>query len=124
MVWYSHLLKNFLQFVVIHTVKSFCIVNEAEVDVFLEFPCFLYDPTNTGNLISGSSAFSKPNLYNWKFSVQLLLKSSLKDFEHNLASMRNAELDEPQAGIKIAGRNINNHRCPDDTTLWQKKKKN
>ena len=89
MVWYSHLFKNFLQFVVIHTVKSFCIVNEAEVDVFLEFPCFLYDPTNTGNLISGSSAFSKPNLYNWKFSVQLLLKSSLKDFEHNLASMRN-----------------------------------
>ena len=87
MVGYSHLFKNFLQFVVIHTVKSFSVVSEAEVDVFLKFPCFLYDPTNTGNLISGSSAFSKPNLYNWKFSVQLLLKSSLKDSEHYLASM-------------------------------------
>ena len=89
MVGYSHLFRNFPQFVVIHTVRSFCIVNEAEVDVFLEFPCFLYDPTNIGNLISASSTFSKPNFYIWKFSVQLLLKSSLKDFEHNLASMRN-----------------------------------
>ena len=89
MVGYSHLFRNFPQFVVIHTVKSFCIVNEAEVDVFLEFPCFLYDQTNFGNLISASSTFSKPNFYIWKFSVQLLLKSSLKDFEHNLASMRN-----------------------------------
>ena len=62
-------------------------VNEAEVGVFLRFPCFLYDPTNVGNLVSGSSAFSKPTLYIWNFSVHLLLKPSLKDFEHNLTSM-------------------------------------
>ena len=67
----------------IHTVKGFSIVLEAEVDVFLEFPCFLYDPTNVGNLISGSSAFSKPSLYIWKFSVHVLLEASLKDFERN-----------------------------------------
>jgi len=75
------------QFVVIHTVKGICVVNEVEVDVFLEPPCFLCDPTNVGNLISGSSAFSKPSLYIWKFSVHVLLRPSLKDFEHNLASM-------------------------------------
>ena len=79
MVWYSHLFKNFPQFVVIHTVKAFSIVNEA--DVFLEFPCFLHDPVNVGNLISGSSASSKPSLHNWKFLVHILLKPSLKDFE-------------------------------------------
>ena len=68
---HSHLFKNFPQFVVIHTVKCFSTVNEVEVDVFfLEFPCFLYDPKNAGNLISGSSAFSKPSLYIWKFLVQ------------------------------------------------------
>ena len=83
MVWYSHLLKSF----VIHTVKGFSVVNETEVDVFLEFPCFLYDPANVGNLTSGSSAFSKPSLYTWKFSGHILLKSSLKDFEHYLTSM-------------------------------------
>ena len=88
-VWYSHLFKNFPQFVVIHTVKSLSIVNEAEVDVFLEFPCFLYDPTNVGNLISCSFAFSKPSLYIWKFSVHILLQPSLKDFEHNLTSLGN-----------------------------------
>ena len=82
MVWYSHLFKNFPQFAVIHTVKDFSVVNEAEADV-LEFPCFLYDPTNVGNLTSDSSAFSKPSLW---FSVHLLLKPSLKDFEHNFAS--------------------------------------
>ena len=70
----------------IHTVKSFSIVNETEVDVFLEFLCFPYDPANAGNLISGSSTFSKYILYIWKFSVYLLLKPSLKDFEHYLAS--------------------------------------
>ena len=75
------------QFVVIRTVKGIHVVNKAEVDVFLESPCFLYDPTNVGNLISGSSAFSKPSLYIWKFSVHVLLRASLKDFEHNLASM-------------------------------------
>ena len=71
----------------IHTVKGFSVVNEAEVDVFLEFPCFLNDPMNVGNLISGSSAFSKSSLYIWKFSVHVMLKPSLKDFEHKLAGM-------------------------------------
>ena len=87
MVWYSHLLKNFPQFVVIHTVKGFSIVNEAEVDVFLEFPCFFYDPADVSNLISGSSAFSKSSFYIWKFLVQVLLKPSLENFEHYFASM-------------------------------------
>ena len=68
MVWYSHLLNNFPQFLVIHTVKAFGIVNEAEVDVFLEFSCFFYDPTDVDNLISGSSAFSKSSLNIWKLS--------------------------------------------------------
>ena len=86
-VWYSHLLKIFPQFVVIHTVKSFSIVNEAEVDVFLEFSCFFYDPTNVGSLISGSSAFSKSSLNIWKFSVHVLLKPNLENFEHYFASM-------------------------------------
>ena len=92
MVWYSLLLRYFLQFVVIYTVKGFIVLNEAEVDVFLEFPCFLYDPTNAGNLISCSSAFSKTSLYLWEFIVRILLKPSLKDFEHNLASSRLAWL--------------------------------
>ena len=87
MVWYSHLIQNFPQFVVIHTVKGFSVVNEAEVDVFLEFPCFLHDPMNVLNFFSGSSASLKPSLYIWKFSVHILLKHSLKDFEHNLARM-------------------------------------
>ena len=85
MVWYSHLLKNFPQFAVLHTVKGFSIVNEAE-DVFLEFSFFLYDPTDVGNLISDFFAFSKSSLYIWKFSVHVLLKPSLKDFEHNRGS--------------------------------------
>ena len=80
--------KNFPQFVVNHTVKGFCVVNETEVDVFLEFLCFLYDLTNIGNLISDSSAFSKSSLYICKFSIQVLLKPNLKDFEHNLTSLR------------------------------------
>ena len=87
MVWYSHLFVNFPQFVVIHTVKGFSIVIEAEVNVFLEFPGFLCDLKNVGNLISGSFAFSKPSMYIWKFLVHILLKPSLKDFEHYLASM-------------------------------------
>ena len=74
MAWYIHLSKSFPQFVMIHTVKDFSVVIEAEVGVFLEFPCFLYDPANVGNLISGSSAFSKPSFYIWKFSVHVLLK--------------------------------------------------
>ena len=86
-VWYSHLLKNFPQYVAIHAVKSFSIINEAEVDIFLAFLCFLYDPVAVGNFISVSSAFSKPTWYIWKFSVHILLKPSLKDFEYYLASM-------------------------------------
>ena len=87
MVWYSHLFQNFPQFVVIHTVKGFSIVNEAEVDVFLEFSCFFNDPRDVGNLISGSSAFCKSILNIWKFSVHVLLKSGLENFEHYFASM-------------------------------------
>ena len=82
-------LKNFPQFVVIHTIKGFNIVNEAEVDVFLEFLCFFYNPMNIGNLISGSSASLKPRVYIWKILVHLLLKPRLKDFKHNLASLWN-----------------------------------
>ena len=89
MVWCSHLLKSFPQFVVIHTVKGFNVVNDAEVDVFLELSCFFYDPMDVGNLISDSSAFSKSSLNIWKFSVYILLKSSWKDFKHYFASMCN-----------------------------------
>ena len=74
MVWYSHLFQNFPQFIVIHTVKGFGIANEAEIDVFLELSCFFYDPTDVGNLTSGSSAFSKSSLNIWKFMVHVLLK--------------------------------------------------
>ena len=84
MVWYFHLLKNFPQFVVIYTVKGFGIVNKAEVDVFLEFSSFFYDPVDVGNLISGSSAFSKSSLNIWKFMVHVLLKLGLENFEHYL----------------------------------------
>ena len=87
MIWYSNLFKNFTQFVVIHTVKGFGIVNKAEVDAFLELSCFLDDPMDVRNLISGSSAFSKSSLNIWEFMVHVLLKSSSKDFEHNFASM-------------------------------------
>jgi len=81
-VWYSHLLKNFPQFIVIHTVKGFGIVNKAEVDICLEFSCFFDDPADVGNLISGSSAFSKTSLNIWKFTVHILLKPGLENFEH------------------------------------------
>ena len=89
MVWYSHLSKNFIQFVVFHTIKGFSIANEAEVDVFLEFSCFSYDTTDVGNLISGSSVFSKSSSNIWKFLVQIQLKPSLENFEHYFASMWN-----------------------------------
>ena len=85
MVWYSHLLKNFLQFVVILTVKGFGVLNKA--DVFLELSCFFNDPLDVDNLISGSSAFSKSNLNMWKFTVHVLLKPGLENFEHYFASM-------------------------------------
>ena len=88
-VWYSLLFHNFPQFVVIHTVKSFSVGHEAEADVFLESSCFFNGPTHVGNLISGSSAFSKSSLYIWNFLVLVLLKPSLKNFEHDLASLWN-----------------------------------
>ena len=87
MIWYSHTLKNFPQFVVIHTVKGSGIVNKAKVDIFLELSCSFDDPVEFGNLTSRSSAFSKSSLYTWKFLVHILLKPSLKGFEHNLASV-------------------------------------
>ena len=86
-VRYSHLFKNFLQFVMIHTVKGFGIVNKAEVDVFLELSCFIDDPMDVGNLVSGSSAFSKSSLNIWKFMVHVLLKPDVENFEHYFASM-------------------------------------
>ena len=87
MVWYSHLLKNFPHFVVIHPVKSFGVVNKAEVDAFLELSCFFDDPADVGNLISASSAFSKTSLNIWKFMVHVLLKAGLENFEHYFASV-------------------------------------
>ena len=86
MVWYSHFLKSFPQFVATHIVKDFSILNEAE-DVFLELSCFLYDPVDVGNLISGSSAFSKYSLNMWNFLVHELLKPRLENFEHYFANM-------------------------------------
>ena len=86
-VWYSYLVKNFPQFVVVHIVKGFSIVNETEINVFLKFPCFLHDPVTVGNLLSGSSAFSKSSLYIWMFSVHILMKPNMKDFEHYLSGM-------------------------------------
>ena len=85
MVWYSHLFQNFPQFVVIHTVKG--IVDRAEIDVFLVLPCFFNDPSDVGNLISGSSAFSKTRLTTWKFTVHVLLKPGLEKFKHYFTSV-------------------------------------
>ena len=82
MVWYSHLFQNFPQFIVIRTVKGFDIVNKEKVDVFVELSCFFHDPADVGNLISGSSAFSKSSLNIWKFTVHILLKPGLENFEH------------------------------------------
>ena len=87
MVWYSHLLKNFPQFVVVHTVKGFGVVSKGEVDVFLELSCFFDDPVDVGSLISGFSAFSKSNLNIWKFMVHVLLKPGLENFEHYFTSV-------------------------------------
>ena len=87
MVWYSYLFKNFPQFSMIHTVKGFSVVNKAEVGVFLEFSCFFYDPMDVDNLISGSSAFSKSSLNIWKFTVLVLLKPGLENFEHYFTSV-------------------------------------
>ena len=87
MVWYSHHFKNFPQFVVIHIVQSFCVVNEAYVDVFLELSCFFDDSMDVGNLVSGSSAFSKSILNVWEFTVHVMLKPGLENFDHDFASV-------------------------------------
>ena len=87
MVWYSYIFKNLAQFVVIHTVKGFGVVNKAEVNVFLEISCIFYDPTDVGNFISGFSAFSKSSLNICKFTVHILLKPGLENFEHYFASV-------------------------------------
>ena len=88
MVWYSHLFQKFPQFIVIHTVKVFGTVNTAEIDVFWELSCFFDDPADVGNLISGSSAFSKTSLNIWKFTFRVLLKPGLENFEHYFTSIR------------------------------------
>ena len=87
MLWYSHLFKNFLEFVVVHIVKGFGKVNKAEIDIFLELSCFFDDPSDVGHLISGSSAFSKTSLNIWKFTVHVLLKPGLENFEHYFTSV-------------------------------------
>jgi len=101
-VWYSHLFQNFPQFIVIHIVKGFVVVNKAEVDVFLELSCFLDDPMDVGSLISGSSAFSKSSLNIWNFTVHVLLKPGLENFEHYFARVWdecNCVVDWPFFGI-------------------------
>ena len=87
MVWYSHLFQNFPQFIVIHTVKGFGIVNKAKIDVFMELSCFLHDPIDVGSLMSGSPAFSKTSLNMWKLIVHILLKPGLENFEHYFTSV-------------------------------------
>ena len=91
-VWYSHLSQNFPQFIAIHTVKGFGIVNKAEIDVFLELSCFFHDPADVGNLISGSSAFSTTSLNIWKLTVHVLLKPGLDNYKHYLGGTNWAEL--------------------------------
>ena len=87
MVWYSHLFQNFPQFIVMHAVKGFSIVNKAEIDVFLELSCFFDDPMDVDKFISRSSAFSKSSLNIWKFTVHLLLQPGLENFEHYFVSV-------------------------------------
>ena len=87
MAWYSHLFQNFPQFIVIHTVKAFGVVNNVKVDVFLDLSCFFCDPADVGSFISGSSAFSKFSLKIWKFMVHILLKPGLENFEHYFTSV-------------------------------------
>ena len=87
MFWYSHLFQNFPQFIVIHTVKGFGIVNKEEIDVFLELTCFFHDPADVDNLVSGSSTFSKTSLNIREFTVHVLLKPGLENFEHDFTSM-------------------------------------
>ena len=121
MVWYFHLLKNFPQFVVIHTAKDFAVIDEAEVDVFLEFSYFFYDPVDVGNLISGSSAFSKTSLNIWKFMAHILLKPGLENFEHYFTSVR----DECNCVAREFQKNIcfidytKAFDCVDHNKLWK-----
>ena len=93
-VWYSHLVKNFPHFIVIHTVKGFGLVSKAEIDAFLELSCFFHDPADVGNLISGSSAFSKSSLNIWKFTFHVLLKPGLENFEHYFTSVYQEAVSE------------------------------
>ena len=121
-VWYTHLFKNFPQFAVIHTVKGFDIVNKAEVYIFLEFSSFFNDPVDVGNLISGSSTFSKSSLNIWKFTVHLLLKPGLENFEHYFASV----WDECNCAVVWAFFGIaflwdwNENSLSDNHLLWEK----
>ena len=141
-VWYSHLFQNFPQFIVIHTVEGFSIVNKAEIDVFLELSCFFHNPADVGNLMSGSSAFSKTNLNIWKFTVHVLLKPGLENFEHyftsvwdecncavvwaffDIAFLWGYGLDKRHSGLSISAStsefNVN------ESTIWylQKRKRN
>ena len=116
MVWYSHLFQNFPQFIVIHTVKDFGIVNKAEIDVFLELSCFFLDPADVGNLISASSAFSKTNLNIWKFVVHVLLKPGLENFEHYFTSV----LDECNCVVVLCLETIliSKHTFPIKTAIF------
>ena len=110
MVWYSHLFQNFPQFIVLHTVKGFGIVNKAEIDVFLELSCFFHDPVDVGNLISGSSAVSKTSLNIWKFTVQVLLKPGLENFIR-LPSVK------PQVLLSVMFHSHSEGHCEDETQV-------
>ena len=120
-VWYSHLCQNFPESIVIHTVQGFGIVNKAEIDVFLELSCFFHDPADVGNLISGSSAFSKTSLNIWKFMAHILLKPGLENFEHYFTSVR----DECNCVAREFQKNIcfidytKAFDCVDHNKLWK-----
>ena len=120
-VWYSHLCQNFPESIVIHTVQGFGIVNKAEIDVFLELSCFFHDPADVGNLISGSSAFSKTSLNIWKFMAHILLKPGLENFEHYFTSVR----DECNCAAREFQKNIcfidytKAFDCVDHNKLWK-----
>ena len=105
-VWYSHLFQNFPQFIVIHTIEGFGVVNKAEIDVFLELSCFFNDPADIGNLISGSSAFSKTSLNLWKLLVHVLLKPGLENFEHYFTTL---PLTQLRKGLKSIGNSGSNN---------------
>ena len=110
-VWYSHLFQNFPQLVVIHTVKGFGIVNKAEVDIFVELSCFFDDLSNVGNLISGSSTFLKSSLNTWKFTIHILLKPGLENFEHYFTSVPPVQCHEPPSTVLQA-------LCVSDLIPW------